>query len=246
MSRTRVTLGVDPDRNKIAGASLESLERSKFMLWRDFFEKSTKDSAGFFKTDDGVFYYDKETLDRWLEGPPKLYAKAQNEELARLKKELPEKYPYLEVISDKEKPADMKIQIRGDRNNLGDVAPRRFLAILSPEDRKPFQKGSGRQELADAIADPSNPLTARVIVNRVWQHHFGRGIVATASNFGQLGERPTHPELLDYLAARFVENGWSLKKLHREIMLSDVYARSSVDDPVDSAKDGANTVPVAL
>ena len=81
-------------------------------------------------------------------------------------------------------------------------------------------------ELAEAIANPQNPLTARVMVNRIWLHHFGQGIVRTPSNFGQLGERPTHPELLDYLAARFVQNGWSIKAMHREIVLSATYALS--------------------
>ena len=148
----------------------------------------------------------------------------------RLKKELPEKYPFLQVITDKEKPAICRCQIRGDREQPGRVCAAALPGDPVPRDRKPFHKGSGRLELAEAIADPTNPLTARVIVNRVWQHHFGRGIVGTPSNFGQLGERPTHPELLDYLAARFVENGWSLEELHREIMLSDVYSSSAADD----------------
>jgi len=236
----KITLGVNPDRSKIAGATLKSLERSKYILWRDLYEKSVKDAAGFFKSDDGVYYYGKGTVDRFLQGPYREFLDSQNAELARLKKELPEQYPFLQVIKDKEKLEDIHIAIRGDRNNPGDLAPRRFLAILSPEDRKPFTKGSGRAELADSIADAANPLTARVIVNRVWQHHFGRGIVATPSNFGQLGERPTHPELLDYLASTFVENGWSLKKLHREMMLSATYQLSASDDEKNAAKDPSN------
>ncbi|MCU1259030.1 MAG: Protein of unknown function (DUF1553)/Protein of unknown function (DUF1549)/Planctomycete, partial [Bryobacterales bacterium] len=89
------------------------------------------------------------------------------------------------------------------------------------------KEGSGRRELAEAIASPENPLTARVIVNRVWQHHFGEGLVRTVSNFGRMGESPSHPELLDYLSAELVKNNWSLKKLHREIMLSATYQLSS-------------------
>ena len=108
----------------------------------------------------------------------------------------------------------------------GAKVPRRFLTVLGG-DRAAFRQGSGRLELARAIASPDNPLTARVMVNRVWQHHFGRGLVGTASNFGALGERPSHPELLDWLARRFVESGWSLKALHREIMLSATYRQSS-------------------
>src|SRR5262249_23497850 len=155
------------------------------------------DSSGYFKSPDGVLYYGPGKIDRFFEGAWKDYIDEQKALLAKLKSELPSKYPFLQIIKDRSQPADSRIQIRGDRNNLGDVAPRRFLAILSPEERKPFTKGSGRLELAEAIADPRNPLTARVIVNRIWSHHFGRGIVATSSNFGAMGARPTHPELLD-------------------------------------------------
>ncbi len=155
---------------------------------------------------------------------------------------LPEKYPFIQAIVDKKKIEDGRVLIRGDRNSPGDVVPRRFLAILSPEERKPFTKGSGRLEFAEAIADPKNPLTARVFVNRVWAHHFGRGIVATPSNFGQLGERPTHPELLDYLASEFVANGWSIKKLHRQILLSDTYALSAQEMEPNKTKDAPNVL----
>ncbi len=137
-------------------------------------------------------------------------------------------------------PVDLKVYIRGNPAKQGDLAPRRFLEILAGDARPAFKKGSGRLELAEAIADPKNPLTARVMVNRIWQHHFGRGIVGTPSNFGALGERPTHPELLDYLAARFVESGWSIKQLHREIMLSSVYRQSSERNPQATQTDPEN------
>ena len=117
--------------------------------------------------------------------------------------------------------------IRGNRDSKGDPAPPRFLSILSAGEPKTFDKGKERIELAQAIANPSNPLTARVIVNRIWQYHFGAGLVLTSSNFGRLGDRPSHPELLDYLASRFMEEGWSLKKLHREIMLSAAFAEAA-------------------
>src|SRR6185295_16123335 len=103
-----------------------------------------------------------------------------------------------------------------------------------------FTKGSGRMELAEAIASPQNLLTARVMVNRIWQHHFGVGLVTTASNFGQLGERSSDPELLDYLAARFVEQGWSIKAMHREIALSATYALSAGFSEQNSAIDPDN------
>ena len=123
---------------------------------------------------------------------------------------------------------DLPIFLRGSVTNPGPITPRRFLAVLSPGGPKPFEgTGSGRLALADAIVGPAKSLTARVIVNRVWGWHFGRPIVATPSNFGKLGEPPTHPELLDDLAARFIASGWSLKWLHREIVRSSTYRQSS-------------------
>jgi hypothetical protein len=133
-------------------------------------------------------------------------------------------------------PLDLNVFIRGDVNSKGPVVPRHFLRVLSAGEAKPFQQGSGRLELADAIASPRNPLTARVIVNRIWGQYFGRPLVGTPSNFGALGERPTHPELLDDLAVRFMASGWSLKWLHREIVLSAAYRQGSTfrdPDPKD-------------
>ncbi len=116
---------------------------------------------------------------------------------------------------------------RGNPQQPGEAVPRRFLAVLSEKNRQPFTQGSGRLELARAIASPDNPLTARVIVNRVWLWHFGEGLVRTPSDFGNQGEPPTHPELLDFLARRLMDQGWSLKKLHRQIMASRVYQQES-------------------
>ena len=129
---------------------------------------------------------------------------------------------------------------RGNQNDLGEEAPRRFLKALSPSDRRPFAHGSGRLELARAIADADNPLTARVMVNRVWRHLVGRGIVETTSDFGARGAVPTHPELLDHLAATFVRDGWSLKRLIRHIVLSDVYQQSSAERTEGLRKDPQN------
>ncbi len=126
-----------------------------------------------------------------------------------------------------DQPQDVALHIRGNAANPGAVVPRGFPAVLSPVSGKTFQRGSGRLELAEAIVTDAAPLTARVFVNRVWKHHFGRGLVATLSNFGVQGDRPSHPELLDDLAARFVAQGWSLKWLHREIVLSAAYQQSS-------------------
>lgn len=137
-------------------------------------------------------------------------------------------------------PRDIQMHIRGNPYKRGAVVPRQFLEILSTGERVPWNEGSGRKQLADAIANPQNPLTARVMANRVWQQHFGQGIVATPSNFGELGSRPTHPELLDYLATQLVSGGWSLKKLHREIVLSAAYQRASTADEANLKVDPEN------
>ena len=130
--------------------------------------------------------------------------------------------------------------IGGEPSKLGPEVPRGFLTIFGGQKLPPDGQGSGRLELAEAIASPSNPLTARVIVNRVWQHHFGRGIVATPSNFGTRGAPPSHPELLDWLTATFIEHGWSIKSLHRLIMRSKTYQLSSDSITADEAIDAAN------
>jgi hypothetical protein len=125
---------------------------------------------------------------------------------------------------------DLNVAVRGDVENKGPVVRRHFLWVLSAGEPKPFRRGSGRLELAEAIADPGDPLTARVIVNRVWALNFGRPLVGTPSNFGTSGEPPTHPELLDDLAVRFMAAGWSLKWLQREIVLSAAYRQGSGAD----------------
>jgi cytochrome c553 len=164
---------------------------------------------------------------------------AMRAELQELKKTAPPMYPTIHTIAEAPA-ADMKVYQRGDPNREGDVAPRRFLRVLGGDEPQPFTQGSGRLELARAIASKDNPLTARVIVNRVWQHHFGKGLVGTPSNFGRLGQRPTHPELLDHLATRFIAHGWSLKWLHREILLSATYQLSSDDEAQNRQVDPAN------
>ena len=135
------------------------------------------------------------------------------------------------VLVDADQPKDSYVFLRGNPGSKGPVAPRQFLEVLAGESRRPFKEGSGRLELAKAIASPENPLTARVMINRIWLHHFGEGFVRTPDDFGTRSEAPLHPQLLDYLAARFVEEGWSMKKVHRLIMLSSVYQQGSDDHP---------------
>ena len=139
-------------------------------------------------------------------------------------------------------PVEPRVFIRGNPHNLGEHVPRRFLAALAGSRREPFRDGSGRLELARAIASRDNPLTARALVNRVWMHHLGTPMVATPGDFGLRSELPTHPELLDHLAARFINDGWSIKALHRRILLSAVYQQRSDDRAEARAVDPENAL----
>jgi hypothetical protein len=159
--------------------------------------------------------------------------------LDEMKKSAPEQYPAMHVVADSGS-ADMAVALRGNLLKPGEMAPRRFLHIVAGATPALFTRGSGRVELAEAIVHPDNPLTARVMVNRVWMQHFGKALVRTPDNFGKVGEKPTHPELLDWLARRFIASGWSLKQLHRTIMLSAAYQMSSRLDPRSFAQDGDN------
>ena len=150
--------------------------------------------------------------------------------------------PPLLVMAPKEsRPTNLRVALRGNYQTAGVLAPRRFLQIIAGEGHAPITTGqSGRLELARWVGSKDNPLTARVLVNRVWQHHFGTGLVATSDNFGTRGERPSHPELLDWLAGEFVANGWSVKKLHRLILLSSVYQTGTGADEAARKADPGN------
>ena len=185
--------------------------------------------------------------------PPKLSTdekealERKKEELATLRKELSRPVPVAHGLQEGGVPEsahagihDVQVHIRGRYDHLGKQVPRRFPRVLAGENQPPITEGSGRLQLAQWIASPSNPLTARVMVNRLWQHHFGEGLVRTPNNFGKLGERPAHPELLDYLAHRFIQSGWSIKAMHRSIVLSAVYQQSSVPNPETLRADPEN------
>lgn len=137
--------------------------------------------------------------------------------------------PSVLAVSEQETLSSLPIHIRGSHLNLGDAVPREFPEVMRLSEVRPVFPitQSGRLQLAQWMASTQHPLTARVFVNRVWGWHFGRGLVGTPENFGRLGDRPTHPELLDWLARRFMESGWSVKQLHRQILLSSVYQMSS-------------------
>lgn len=149
--------------------------------------------------------------------------------------------PRATILVDLEKPIQPRVFQRGNPGNLGEMVPRQFLEVLSGKDRKPFSDGSGRLELARAIVHRDNPLTARVLVNRVWMHHFGRGLVATPGDFGLRSEPPSHPELLDYLASRFADD-YSLKNLHRLIVTSATYRQQTFDRSKERGLDPENVL----
>jgi len=131
------------------------------------------------------------------------------------------------VVQDSEAPKDSYVFKRGDKNNKGEIVPRQFLDILSKGERRPYVDGSGRYEFALSIATKENPMTARVAVNRTWMKHFIEGFVMTTDDLGNMAEKPSHPELLDFLASEFMENGWTMKRLHRMIVMSNVYRLDS-------------------
>jgi len=144
------------------------------------------------------------------------------------------------VLLDNASPHNPRIFRRGNPGMKGDAVPRRFIAALSHGERKPFVEGSGRLEMAEAIADPGNPLTARVMVNRVWQRLFGSGLVITPSDFGVRAEPPSHPKMLDFLAADFVDTGWSVKALIRGIVTSSTYQQGETVHPKYAERDPGN------
>ena len=236
--------------------NLESLPIEKYYVWRDLASEPYMRNGLVFPG--GIYYFgltstlkrdfevrggempEAKDIDRFLDGEWKDYLNSMRADLAQLKKNLAPTYPFLHAIRDSAKPANARVAIRGDAENLGEEAPRHFLSILSNGKPELFTKRSGRLQFAEDIASPDNPLTARVIVNRIWDWYFGHGIVGSPSNFGVSGDRPSHPELLDFLAARRMEHGWSIKTLQREIMLSAVYSLSSQDSELNAAKDPEN------
>ena len=224
-----------------------ALPPDRYFMWRDLYFndfygrefKQEEDGVLWFGPNRG-YYTSDGSVERFLTGRWKGYLADMRAELKDLQAALPPQYAFAHAIKDNPTAINERVAINGTPENLGEEAPRAFLSILSAGEPKPFSKGSGRLELAEAIASPANPLTARVMVNRIWQHHFGDGLVRTVSNFGRMGETPSHPELLDHLASSFIENGWSMKKLHREILLTETYRRSAEPNEKNFAADPEN------
>ncbi len=169
------------------------------------------------------------------------HLKQLEKKLAQLNVDSPGAPPRAMVVFDNPAPTEPVVFVRGNAGRRGDKVPRRFPRILAPE-AMAFQQGSGRLELARAIVDPRNPLTARVLVNRVWLAHFGTPLVDSPSDFGVRANPPSHPELLDYLADYFIASGWSIKELHREMLLSTTWRQQSLDRDDARSVDSENTL----
>ncbi|MBA3298120.1 MAG: DUF1549 domain-containing protein, partial [Acidobacteria bacterium] len=223
------------------GLELKSLAPERMHLWVDVFERDLRDPADVGAAEGrrpGLLSFSGWTLERWLGADRRRYVEDLRSDLAAMRKALPEKYAYVHGVRDIEKPREQKFHIRGNPMREADEVPRRFLQVLSAGAPVPLTRGSGRLGLSQAILE--QPITTRVVVNRIWKWHFGTGIVDTPSNFGKLGERPTNPELLEYLSQSFIDHGHSIKKLHRQIMLTSVYRLSTADSTANYAKDAGN------
>jgi cytochrome c553 len=216
----------EEDFNPGADIPAKSLERNRFVAWNRIFGDRS-----------APLKFDRELTAELLPSP----SRAEYEQLKAahesLKAALPPKYPFLHGAAEFT-PWDLQLHKRGNPEDLGEVVPRGFPAVLANGQPLKFTEGSGRMELARTVAH--HPLAARVAVNRVWLALFGQGIVATPSNYGSTGDRPAVPELLEYLAARFAAQGYSVKSIVREIMLSDAYQRASSAHAPGDAIDAAN------
>jgi mono/diheme cytochrome c family protein len=234
------------DFNPGALLRLKSLPDDQTNFWTEIFVRELKDidDANDMNEIDprkmapGVLMFRGWGLESRLGPAAQARLKLLQEDQEALEKKVDTRYPFIHGVMDSAKPVNIQLAVRGNPETLGPEVPRHFLSILSEGDPPPLDQGSGRLQLAELIV--KQPIAMRVIVNRIWKADFGTGIVDTPSNFGFGGERPTNPELLEYLASWFVKNGMSIKKLQREIMLSSVYQLSTANDVEASEKDSGN------
>ncbi len=225
------------------GLEFRTLKGERNSLWIDLFDRDLDHEVDLAQEMEasqkpGFFAFDDHGLERHLGTEQRRHLEELRADIKKLRKELEPKYPYVHGVGDLEKVSPIRVHLRGNPFRLGaEVAPH-FPALLSPGQPVVFTNGSGRLELARAIV--SHPIAARVIVNRIWKWHFGTGLVDTPGDFGQTGERPSNPELLEYLASRFVSGGMSMKRLHREILLSATYQLSAAHSETNARIDSGN------
>jgi mono/diheme cytochrome c family protein len=227
---------------------LKSLEREELVLWTDVFDRDVPEIAGEDQADDldrrgrkpGLLKLTDGPLERRLSADFRFHIGKLRADIDAFKKSMPPRPPSVYGIGEAEQPSDLRTFVRGNPYAFGVPAPRALPSLMNNGEAKLFTKGSGRMELAEEII--KHPLSSRVLVNRVWRWHFGRGIVDTPSNFGMAGDTPTHPELLDHLAAKFIADGMSFKKLHKDILMSRTYQLSAAPLAANVAKDPSNTL----
>ena len=234
------------DFNPGSWLRLRSLPDDQNSFWTEIFQRELKDSddpnampdMGTRMGNPGVLLFRDWGLESRLGADAQARVKSIQADIDAAKKKTEPFYPFIHGVKDSNKPVNIPLALRGNPETLGAEVPRHFLSVFSPKEPTPLDQGSGRMQLAELIL--KQPIAMRVMVNRVWKGHFGTGIVDTPSNFGFGGERPTNPELLEFLAASFVKNGMSVKKLHRDIMLSSVYQLSTELDKAAFDKDSGN------
>jgi hypothetical protein len=218
------------------------MDREDSYLWRDMFDKDLGENPDNIDKQEqrppALLKLEDWALERRLSPDLAKYVDHLKTDIEDFKKAMPAPYPYIDGLEDNSQATNVKVFLRGSPYNFGEEAPRAFLSILSPGEPELFKQGSGRMELAEAIV--KQPISMRVIVNRVWRWHMGSGIVDTPNNFGRVGDPPSNPELLDYLASQFVDGGMSIKALHKEILLSKTYQLSTAADEATAAKDSDN------
>ena len=224
------------DRHQL---ELDTMERERLNLYTDVYRRDLDNTLDTFFPAPGLLRFRGWGLERQLGRVAADHVEAMRARIEELEEALPD-LPFVMGVRDKaaEDLTDIRLHVRGSPTDLGEPVPRGFVTVLGGDRAGPFTEGSGRLRLAEAIA--THPLAARVIVNRVWRWHMGSGIVDTPSNFGFAGERPTNPELLEHLAARFVDGGMSIKPLHRDIMLSATYRLRAGRHVANEAVDAGN------
>ncbi|MED5471639.1 MAG: PSD1 and planctomycete cytochrome C domain-containing protein [Verrucomicrobiota bacterium] len=207
--------------------------------WKRAIDELNKSVNQFLDSESKRLSINRKEVEKKLPEESKIKLSGIRAEIEQLKKSEPPKPPNAHVLSESGN-ADMHIALRGDLRKKGEIAPRRFIEIIGGKERKKYTQGSGRIELSESVISSDNPLTARVMVNRIWGWHFGHGLVRTPSNFGTIGEKPSHPLLLDWLAHNFIEQGWSMKALHKMILMSSTWQMSSTYINEKFDKDGDN------